>query len=69
MLGVIFALFEGGDLDLNGEPSQTFEMSVVKALFNMMNNLASIVSWIVLYCFVFEVEDVRDRLEWTQSVS
>lgn len=34
----------------------------ILAYFSFMNILATILSWIVLYYFVFEIQDVRDRL-------
>ncbi|TNV79576.1 hypothetical protein FGO68_gene13526 [Halteria grandinella] len=39
----------------------------ILAYFSFMNILATILSWIVLYYFVFEIQDVRDRLQWSSK--
>lgn len=59
--GIFYVLLEGFDPDHNS----SYTTVITKALFNMLNNIASILSWIVIYYFVFEVQDVRDRLEWS----
>lgn len=42
--------------------------SAISGYFNSINIVATILGWVVLYYFVFEVQDVQDRLAWNKSV-
>ena len=43
------------------------DFNKINAYFNFINIFATILNWLVLYYFVFEIQDVRERLTWSNS--
>ena len=71
-LSLTLRLIDGGiyvivERQLYQDPASS-SSGLSRMYFHFLNMLATLLTWTVIYFFIFEIEDVKHRLQWTSSV-